>query len=318
MIRFSHTTVLKTETVDGLLVKKDGLYVDMTLGGGGHSEEILRRGGRVLGIDQDTAALEAASERLKAYGTRFTPVKSNFKEIKTVLAEKNIPAVDGILMDLGVSSPQLDEAERGFSYMQDAPLDMRMDRESSLSAKEIVNTFEEHALFRIIAEYGEERWAKRIAEFICAARKKAPIETTFELVDIIKAAVPKGARRDGPHPAKRTFQAIRIAVNGELDVLKVALSDGMDALSPGGRISVITFHSLEDRIVKNAYQDAAVGCTCPKEYPVCICGKKPTMRVITKKPILPGNEELEENPRARSAKLRIAEKRCEDAGTGLR
>jgi len=309
MTAFCHTTVLKRETVDGLSVKEGGLYVDMTLGGGGHSEEILSRGGRVIGIDQDSVALTAAGERLAGYGARFTPVKSNFKEIKSVLMTLGIQAVDGVLMDLGVSSPQLDDAERGFSYMQDAPLDMRMDRERAFSARDVVNDFSEKELCDIISEYGEERWAKRIAEFICKARSEAPIETTMELVSIIKAAVPKGARRDGPHPAKRTFQAIRIAVNAELDVLKTALSDAMDMLLPGGRISVITFHSLEDRIVKNAYQEAAVGCTCPKEYPVCVCGKQPTMRVITRKPILPGEEELTDNPRARSAKLRIAEKR---------
>ncbi len=309
MTAFHHTTVLKMETVDGLLVKKGGLYVDMTLGGGGHSEEILSRGGHVLGIDQDSTALAAASERLSRFGEAFRPVKSNFKEIKSVLGALNIQAVDGVLMDLGVSSPQLDDAERGFSYMQDAPLDMRMDRESAFSAKDVVNGYSEKELFDIIAGYGEERWAKRIAEFIVRARMDKPIETTMELVSVIKAAVPKGARRDGPHPAKRTFQAIRIAVNRELDVLKTALADGMDMLRSGGRISVITFHSLEDRIVKNAYQEAAVGCTCPKEYPVCVCGKQPTMRVITRKPILPSEEELTENPRARSAKLRIAEKR---------
>ncbi len=309
MTEFCHTTVLKQETVDGLCVKEGGLYVDMTLGGGGHSEEILTRGGHVIGIDQDAAALAAAGERLAVFGKRFTPVKSNFKEIKSVLSALDIQKVDGVLMDLGVSSPQLDTAERGFSYMQDAPLDMRMDRENALSAREVVNEFGEDELFRIIAEYGEEKWAKRIAAFICAARKEAPIETTLSLVSIIKAAVPKGARRDGPHPAKRTFQAIRIAVNGELSALEEALGDAMDSLREGGRISVITFHSLEDRIVKNAFQAAAVGCTCPKEYPVCICGKKPTIRIISRKPILPSEEELAENPRARSAKLRIAEKR---------
>ncbi len=309
MTEFAHTTVLKTETVDGLCVRKDGLYVDMTLGGGGHSEEILRRGGRVIGIDQDSAALSAASERLRPFGAAFTPVKSNFQQIKSVLSAMGVETVDGILADLGVSSPQLDEAERGFSYMQDAPLDMRMDREAAFSAKELIRTYSENDLREIIASYGEERWAKRIAQFIVEARKENPIETTGELVSIIKAAVPKGARRDGPHPAKRTFQAIRIAVNQELDVLSSVLEDAVDVLSPGGRISIITFHSLEDRIVKNAFLQGAVGCTCPKEYPVCVCGKKPTLRIITKKPILPSQAELEENPRARSAKLRIAEKR---------
>ncbi len=309
MTAFSHTTVLKKETVDGLLVKEGGIYVDMTLGGGGHSEEILRRGGRVIGIDQDSVALEAAAKRLQSFGDRFMPVKSNFREIKSVLLGKKLETVDGVLMDLGVSSPQLDDASRGFSYMQDAPLDMRMDREKAFSAREVVNDFSERELSDIIMEYGEERWAKRIAAFIVASRKEKPIETTGELVHIIKAAVPKGARKDGPHPAKRTFQAIRIAVNSELEVLEAALADVIEVLRPGGRISVITFHSLEDRIVKNTYQTAAAGCTCPKEYPVCVCGKEPTVRIITRKPVLPGEEELTDNPRARSAKLRIAEKR---------
>ena len=309
MTEFAHTTVLKMEAVDGLMVKKGGLYVDMTLGGGGHSEEILSRGGLVIGIDQDTAALNAATARLGHFGEAFRAVKSNFKEIKSVLGTLGIQNVDGIVMDLGVSSPQLDDASRGFSYMQDAPLDMRMDREKEFSAKHVVNEYSENEICEIIRDYGEERWAKRIAEFIVKARKEKTIETTGELVSIIKAAVPKGARRDGPHPAKRTFQAIRIAVNRELDVLETALEDGLEVLGKGGRFSVITFHSLEDRIVKNAFAVAGVGCTCPKEYPVCVCGKKPTAKVVTRKPILPSEEELTENPRARSAKLRIAEKR---------
>ncbi len=309
MTEFAHTTVLKTEAVDGLSVKEGGLYVDMTLGGGGHSEEILRRGGHVIGIDQDSTALKAASERLAGFGEAFRPVKSNFREIKNVLATLNIQTVDGIVMDLGVSSPQLDDASRGFSYMQDAPLDMRMDRETAFSAKDVVNGYSESELCTLIQEYGEERWAKRISAFIMEARREKPIETTGELVSIIKAAVPKGARRDGPHPAKRTFQAIRIAVNRELDVLEEALKDGLEVLREGGRFSVITFHSLEDRIVKNAFAAAAAGCICPKEYPVCVCGKKPTAKLISRKPILPSEEELTENPRARSAKLRIAEKR---------
>lgn len=309
MTAFSHTTVLKKETVDGLLVREGGVYVDMTLGGGGHSEEILNRGGRVIGIDQDSAALRAAGERLHVFGERFRPVKRNFREIKAVLSEAGLETVDGVLMDLGVSSPQLDDAARGFSYMQDAPLDMRMDREKAFSAREVVNEFSEAELSDLIRDYGEERWHKRIAAFIAEARREKPIETTGALVQVIKAAVPKGARRDGPHPAKRTFQAIRIAVNSELEVLQTALKDALEVLRPGGRISVITFHSLEDRIVKNTFQTAAAGCTCPKEYPVCICGGKPTVRVITRKPVLPGDTELTENPRARSAKLRIAEKR---------
>lgn len=309
MTEFAHTTVLKTEAVDGLSVKKGGLYVDMTLGGGGHSEEILLRGGNVIGIDQDNVALRAASERLAHFGKAFRAVKSNFRAIKNVLETLEIQTVDGIVMDLGVSSPQLDDASRGFSYMQDAPLDMRMDRETAFSAKDVVNGYSESELCTLISEYGEERWAKRISEFIGKARREKPIETTGELVFVIKAAVPKGARRDGPHPAKRTFQAIRIAVNRELDVLEEALKDGLDVLGAGGRFSVITFHSLEDRIVKNAFAAAATGCTCPKEYPVCVCGKKPTVKLISRKPILPSEEELTENPRARSAKLRIAEKR---------
>lgn len=309
MTEFAHTTVLKMEAVDGLGVKKGGLYVDMTLGGGGHSEEILLRGGNVIGIDQDDTALRAAGERLKPFGDAFRSVKSNFREIKSVLDTLDIQKVDGIVMDLGVSSPQLDDASRGFSYMQDAPLDMRMDRERDFSAKDVVNEYTESELLTVIREYGEERWAKRIAEFIVKARREKPIETTGELVSVIKAAVPKGARRDGPHPAKRTFQAIRIAVNRELDVLEAALEDGLSVLGEGGRFSVITFHSLEDRIVKNAFMTAAQGCTCPKEYPVCVCGKKPTAKLVTRKPILPSDEELQDNPRARSAKLRIAEKR---------
>ncbi len=308
MTAFCHTTVLKRETVDGLSVKEGGLYVDMTLGGGGHSEEILSRGGRVIGIDQDSTALAAAGNRLAGFGARFTPVKSNFKEIKSVLMTLGIQSVDGVLMDLGVSSPQLDDAARGFSYMQDAPLDMRMDRDRAFSARDVVNAFSEKELCDIISEYGEERWAKRIAEFICKARSEAPIETTMELVSIIKAAVPKGARRDGPHPAKRTFQAIRIAVNAELDVLKTALSDAMDMLCAGGRISVITFHSLEDRIVKNAMTAASKGCTCPPSFPVCVCGKKPQVKLISRKPIVASQEELDCNPRSRSAKLRVCEK----------
>ncbi len=310
MNTFHHITVLRDEAVEGLSVRPGGVYVDMTLGGGGHSAQILKRGGILIGIDQDAVAIEAARKKLAETGGTFYLEKSNFQEIKRVINARNIQKADGIIMDLGVSSPQLDDASRGFSYMQDAPLDMRMDRENPVSAAEVVNTFSEEKLAEIIALYGEERWAKRIAAFIGEAREKQRIETTGQLVSIIKAAVPKGARQDGPHPAKRTFQAIRIVVNRELEVLENALSDGMDCLAPGGRISVITFHSLEDRIVKNAFGVAARGCTCPKEYPVCVCGKKPTVRIITKKPILPSAAELEQNPRARSAKLRIAEKRC--------
>ncbi len=309
MSTFHHVTVLKAETVDGLLVRPGGVYVDMTLGGGGHSAEILRRGGILIGIDQDTAALEAAEKVLSKVGGTFYLEKSNFQEITRILKAHNLQSVDGILMDLGVSSPQLDDKDRGFSYMQDAPLDMRMDRSNPLSAVEVVNEYKESVLSDIIAQYGEERWAKRIAAFIVKARENEKIETTGQLVSIIKAAVPKGARQDGPHPAKRTFQAIRIAVNRELEVLETALGDAIDCLGTGGRISVITFHSLEDRIVKNAFATLAKGCTCPKEYPVCVCGNTPKVNIITRKPILPSAAELEQNPRARSAKLRIAEKR---------
>ena len=309
MSTFHHVTVLKAETVDGLLVRPGGVYVDMTLGGGGHSAEILRRGGTLIGIDQDTAELEAAEKVLSKVGGTFYLEKSNFQEIKRILKAHNLQSVDGILMDLGVSSPQLDDKDRGFSYMQDAPLDMRMDRSNPLSAMEVVNEYKESVLADIIAQYGEERWAKRIAAFIVKARENEKIETTGQLVSIIKAAVPKGARQDGPHPAKRTFQAIRIAVNRELEVLETALIDAIDCLKAGGRISVITFHSLEDRIVKNAFATSAKGCTCPKEYPVCVCGNTPKVNIITRKPILPSAAELEQNPRARSAKLRIAEKR---------
>ncbi len=309
MSTFQHTTVLKREAVEGLRVRPGGIYVDMTLGGGGHSAEILKQGGTVIGIDQDATALAAAGERLSKIGDAFILEKSNFKEIKQILDVHDVQAVDGIIMDLGVSSPQLDDAARGFSYMQDAPLDMRMDRDNPFSAKEVVNSFSAEQLTHIISTYGEERWAKRIAEFIVHAREKEEISSTGQLVSIIKAAVPKGARLDGPHPAKRTFQAIRIAVNSELSVLESALQDAVDVLAPGGRISVITFHSLEDRIVKTAFAKEEKGCICPKEYPICVCGKKPTLRVITGKPILPSAEELADNPRARSAKLRIAERR---------
>ncbi len=307
---FEHVSVLWEETVDGLDIKPDGIYIDGTLGGGGHSELVLKRltTGKLIGIDQDTDALNAASERLKEYGERFVPVHSNFSNVLQVLEELGIERVDGMMMDLGVSSYQLDEAERGFSYMQDGELDMRMDRSRPFSAKEIVNTYSADELNRIIREYGEERWAKRIAEFIVKAREEGEITRTNELVDIIKAAVPKGARKDGPHPAKRTFQAIRIEVNNELGIIADTIRDISTALNPGGRISIITFHSLEDRIVKNAYRDLAQGCTCPPELPVCMCNNKPVVKIITRKPIVPSDAEIEENPRARSAKLRVAEK----------
>lgn len=308
MTEFKHVTVLLNETVDMLSVKEGGIYVDYTLGGGGHSGLILSRGGKVIGIDRDMTAIENAKEKFKEYGSDFIPVHDNFRNVKDILKNLGIDKVDGIAADLGVSSPQLDVAERGFSYMHDAPLDMRMDKSSDFSAFNVVNEYSSEELFRVISRYGEERWASRIAEFIVEGRKDKPIETTFELVDIIKAAIPAAARKDGPHPAKRTFQAIRIEVNGELEILEGAVRDGVDCLKKGGRMAVITFHSLEDRIVKETFADLAKGCTCPKEFPVCVCGKKPAVRLVNRKPILPNDEELGINPRARSSKLRAAEK----------
>ena len=308
-MNFHHVTVLKDEMIAGVNVKAGATYIDMTLGGGGHTEEILKRGAAVIGIDRDDNAIKAASERLAGKYDKFIAVKSNFAEVMSVVKSLNFSGVDGVVMDLGVSSHQLDEAERGFSYMNDAPLDMRMDRSEEKTARDIVNGYSERELCRIIADYGEERWAKRIAEFIVRAREEKPIETTFELVDIIKAAVPKGARQDGPHPAKRTFQAIRIELNGELEILEGAIENAVSVLSPGGRIGIITFHSLEDRIVKNTFKKLADGCVCPKEFPVCTCGNKPKINIITRKPIIPSDDEINTNPRARSAKLRIAEKR---------
>lgn len=307
---FEHVSVLWEETVEGLNIKPDGIYIDGTLGGGGHSELVLKKltTGKLIGIDQDTDALAAASERLKAYGDRFIPVHSNFSNVLNVLKELGIDKVDGMMMDLGVSSYQLDEADRGFSYMHDGELDMRMDRSRGFSARDVVNTYSQAQLNQIIRDYGEDRWAKRIAEFIVKAREEKEIERTSELVEIIKAAVPKGARKDGPHPAKRTFQAIRIEVNNELGIISETIKDISRALNPGGRISIITFHSLEDRIVKNAYKELAQGCICPPELPVCMCNNKPILKVITRKPTLPSDEEIEHNPRARSAKLRVAEK----------
>ena len=306
-MEFHHISVLLNECIDSLNIKPDGIYVDGTLGGAGHSYEICKRltTGRLIGIDQDMNAINAATKRLEEFKDKVTLVHSNFSNVKEVFKNLGIEKADGFLLDIGVSSHQLDEAERGFSYMQDAPLDMRMDTSRSLSAYEVVNEYSEKELNDIIFEYGEERWAKRIAEFIVAERKLKPIETTFELVDIIKKAVPKGARKDGPHPAKRTFQAIRIEVNGELDVLKTAINDMVDLLNTGGRLSIITFHSLEDRIVKNEFRKQADPCTCPREFPVCMCNKVSKGKVITRKPILPSEEELLENHRARSAKLRV-------------
>ncbi len=310
-MEFQHVSVLLRECIDNLNIKPNGIYVDGTLGGGGHSLEIVKRlsdGGRLIGIDQDENALEAASGKLKEYSNRITLVHDNFSNIKNVLRDLGIEKADGILLDIGVSSYQLDEAQRGFSYMQDAPLDMRMDRSRELSAYDVVNSYSKEKLSGVIYRFGEERWAKRIAEFIALAREEKPVETTFELVEIIKKAIPKGARIDGPHPAKRTFQAIRIEVNGELDILDKAIEDMTLSLNPGGRLCIITFHSLEDRIVKNAFRTQENPCTCPPQFPVCVCGKTSRGRVITRKPILPGKEELENNHRARSAKLRVFER----------
>jgi len=298
------------ETVDGLNIKPDGIYVDGTLGGGGHSEEILKRldTGKLIGIDQDENALKAASERLKPFGDKFIPVRSNFSNIKAVLEDLNIDRIDGMMMDLGVSSHQLDEAERGFSYRFDAPLDMRMDQRQDLDAYQVVNSYSEDELNQVIKKYGEENWARRIAKFICEARQEKPVETTLELVDLIYKAIPAAARREGGHPAKRTFQAIRIEVNNELEILKTTISDITSVLNKNGRIAVITFHSLEDRLVKHAFKDLAQGCICPPELPMCMCNNKPKIKIITRKPILPSEEELETNARSKSAKLRVAKK----------
>lgn len=307
---FKHVSVLLNECIDALNIKEDGIYVDCTLGGAGHSSEIVKRlspKGKLIGIDQDKNALEASKKRLAEYDNVIY-VHNNFYNIKEVLDELNIEGVDGILMDLGVSSHQLDEGERGFSYMKDAPLDMRMNRDSNFSAYNVINNYSEEELTRVIRDFGEEKFARRIAKFIVDRRGKKPIETTYELVDIIKAAIPAKARREGPHPAKRTFQAIRIEVNNELGILDRAIEDGAAKLNKHGRIAVITFHSLEDRIIKNKYKQLENPCTCPKEFPVCICGKKPEIKIITRKPIEPSEIEVEENPRSRSAKLRVAEK----------
>ena len=307
---FHHVSVLLEECIEGLNIKPDGIYVDGTLGGAGHSSRIaaLLTTGRHIGIDRDPVALKVAQERPAPWADRVTLVHSNFCEIKQVLDDLNIEGVDGILLDLGVSSPQLDEAERGFSYMLDAPLDMRMNSQDSLSAHTVVNTWPYEELKRILYDYGEERYAPKIAAAICSRREQKPIETTLELVDIIRGAMPPAALREKQHPAKRSFQAIRIAVNDELGSVEKVMEDAIPKLNPGGRLAVITFHSLEDRIVKNAMANAAKGCTCPPNFPVCVCGKKPKVKIITRKPIVSGEIELERNPRARSAKLRICEK----------
>lgn len=309
-MEFQHRSVLLDECIDALSIRPDGIYLDGTLGGAGHSLEICRRltTGRLIGVDRDEVALRAATERLKPFADRVTTVHSNFCEINTILDGLGLDGVDGMLFDLGVSSPQLDDASRGFSYMADAPLDMRMDRGEALTASTVVNEWPQEELRRILYEYGEERYAPQIAAAIVRRRQQRPIETTLELVDVIRSAMPPQALREKQHPAKRSFQAIRIAVNDELASVSRLMHDAIDRLNPGGRLAVITFHSLEDRIVKNAMQAAAKGCTCPPEFPVCICGKKPKVRVLTRKPIVSGAQELAENPRARSAKLRVVEK----------
>lgn len=309
-MEFIHKSVLLDECIEALNIRPDGVYVDGTLGRAGHSREIAKRltTGRLICIDRDMAAIEAAQERLAPWMERVTLVHGNFADLEAVLRENGIGGVDGMLFDLGVSSPQLDDASRGFSYMQDAPLDMRMDLDAPLTAYEVVNSWSYEELRRILFDYGEERYAPAIAKAIVRMRETAPIETTLELVDVIKGAMPSAALREKQHPAKRSFQAIRIAVNGELDALPPMLSAAVEALNPQGRLAVITFHSLEDRIVKKAMQNMARGCTCPPEFPVCVCGKKPKLKVLTRKPIVSGEAELNENPRARSAKLRVAEK----------
>ena len=308
-MEYKHKAVLLDESIQALEIRSDGTYIDGTLGRAGHSREIARRltDGRLIGIDQDQAALAAAEERLAPWRDRVTLVHSNFSELETVMKQTGTPWADGMLFDLGVSSPQLDDASRGFSYMQDAPLDMRMDLEKPLTAREIVNGWSGDELRRVLYEYGEERYAPAIARAIVRRRETSPVETTLELVDVIKSAMPPAALREKQHPAKRSFQALRIAVNGELDVLEPMLKAAVKHLTPGGRLAVITFHSLEDRIVKRTMQALAKGCTCPPEFPVCVCGKKPALRLL--KPVTPSYKEIADNPRARSARLRIAEKR---------
>ena len=309
-MEFKPVSVLLNECIDNLNRKENGIYVDGTLGGGGHSLEILKKlskDGLLIGIDQDEDALKAAKNRLQNFDN-VKYVHSNFYNVESVLNNLEIEKIDGILMDLGVSSYQLDTCERGFSYMQDAALDMRMNRENPLSAYNVVNEYEEEELFRIIKDYGEEKFAKRIARFIVENREKKPIETTLELVEIIKAAIPAKARREGPHPAKRTFQAIRIEVNSELSILNKTIEDAVNKLNKGGRVAIITFHSLEDRIVKLKFKELATSCTCPKEFPICVCGGKAKVKIISRKAIEPSKEEVLENPRSRSAKLRVIEK----------
>ena len=309
-MEFKHKSVLLNETIDGLNIKPDGIYVDGTLGGGGHAYEVCRRlgeKGSIVGIDQDAAAIEAASARLKDFGEKVTIVRSNYCDMKSKLHELGIDKVDGIVLDLGVSSYQLDTAERGFSYREDAPLDMRIDTRQKMTARDIVNDYTEADLYRVIRDYGEDKFAKNIAKHIVQARAVKPVETTAELSEIIRASIPMKFQKKSGHPAKRTFQAIRIELNRELDVLRDSLDDMIDLLNPGGRLCIITFHSLEDRIVKSAFRKNENPCTCPPDFPVCVCGKKSKGSIITKKPILPSEEELEYNSRSKSAKLRIFE-----------
>ena len=309
-MEFKHKSVLLNETIDGLNIKPDGIYVDGTLGGGGHAYEVCRRlgeKGSIVGIDQDAAAIEAASARLKDFGEKVTIVRSNYCDMKSKLHELGIDKVDGIVLDLGVSSYQLDTAERGFSYREDAPLDMRMDTRQKMTARDIVNDYTEADLYRVIRDYGEDKFAKNIAKHIVQARAVKPVETTAELSEIIRASIPMKFQKKSGHPAKRTFQAIRIELNRELDVLRDSLDDMIDLLNPGGRLCIITFHSLEERIVKSPFRKNENPCTCPPDFPVCVCGKKSKGSIITKKPILPSEEELEYNSRSKSAKLRIFE-----------
>ena len=309
-MEFTHRPVLLWECIEGLNIRPDGVYLDGTLGRAGHSREIAKRltTGRLICVDRDQAALDAARERLAEFLDRVTLVHSNFRELNRILDDLSLPGVDGMLFDLGVSSPQLDDSSRGFSYMQDAPLDMRMDKSAPLTAAVVVNEWPQEELKRILFQYGEERYAAAIAAAIVRRRAAKPIETTLELVDVIRSAMPASALREKQHPAKRSFQAIRIAVNDELASVSDLMADAVPRLKKGGRLAVISFHSLEDRIIKTSLAGFAKGCTCPPSFPVCVCGKKPQVRLVTRKPILPSEEELEENPRARSAKLRIAEK----------
>lgn len=309
-MEFVHKSVLLEECIEGLNIRPDGIYLDGTLGGAGHSSQIVQRltTGRLIGVDRDTVALEAAGKRLAPWMDRVTLVHSNFKEIDQILDQLGIDKIDGMLFDLGVSSPQLDDGERGFSYMADAPLDMRMNREDRLTAYEVVNLWPREELRRILYDYGEERYAPQIAAAIDRKRENVPIETTLQLVDVIRSALPPQALREKQHPAKRTFQAIRIAVNDELGSVREMMDAAIPRLRKGGRLAVITFHSLEDRIVKTSMVAASKGCTCPPDFPVCVCGKKPQVKLITRKPIVSGQKELDDNPRARSAKLRVCEK----------